>query len=93
MCNIPKSILKKLINKYLVALSSTGTSKESDETFKGLIEIPNLSEENEPHEIDVSVLNPYVMKCCHTTLKSDRFLAIFMEHRLNTQHSQLHSLL
>ena len=34
-----------------------------------------------------------VMKCCHTTLKSDRFLAIFMEHRLNTQHSQLHSLL
>ena len=30
-----------------------------------------------------------VMKCCPTTLKSDRFLAIFMEHRLNTQHSQL----
>ena len=42
---------------------------------------------------DTSSAPVSVMKCCHTTLKSDRFLAIFMEHRLNTQHSQLHSLL
>ena len=31
----------------------SGVSKQSEETFEGSLEIPNLSEENEAHEIEV----------------------------------------
>ena len=45
--NVPDVYSLKLI-------FSTGSNKGSDETYEGSIEIPNLSEENEPHELEVS---------------------------------------
>lgn len=41
--------------QLLIHLAVLGKLKEGDKKYKGKFEIPNLSEENEPDEVDVSI--------------------------------------
>jgi hypothetical protein len=66
----------QLINFSINKISFSGKLKSGDKKHKGKFNIPNLSEENDPDEIDVRIFHLNYRLYCSFTIKHFYVLAV-----------------